>query len=87
MGSGFGGRELLSSQGRVWKLGLCMCLVMGRSKPRGELLPLHCKLSGGELILFLGSGISCSLNTFLFPLLLVQGQKGDKCGTDLWLLC
>lgn len=67
-----------------------MCSAVGRSKPRGELLPLHCKLSGAELILFLGSGISCSLNTFLFPLLLVQqaqGQKGDKCGTDLWLLC
>lgn len=68
-----------------------MCLCVGRSKTRGELLPLHCKLFGGELIHFLGSGISYSLNTFLFPLLLVQQaqrHKGDKCGTDfLWLTC
>lgn len=86
------GDELLFSQGRdVGKRGLCMCLCVGRSIPRGELLPLHCKLFGGELIHFLGSGISYSLNTFLFPLLLVQQaqrHKGDKCSTDfLWLTC
>lgn len=47
--------------------GLWGCACVGRSKPRGELLPLHCKLFGGESIHFLGSGCSGSLNTFLFP--------------------
>lgn len=62
------------------------CLCAGRSKPRGELLPLHCKFFEGELIHFVGSGISCSLNTFLFPMLPVQQahrHKGDECGTGL----
>lgn len=82
---------MLFSQGRDVGKRDCACLCMGRSKPGGELLPLHCKLFGGELIHFLGSGISYSLNTFLFSLLLVQQDqrhKRDKCGTDfLWLTC
>lgn len=43
---------------------------------------------GGELIHFLGSGIRYSLNTFLFPLLLVrqaQRHKGNKCGADFFV--
>lgn len=68
-------------------------LCAGRSKSRGELLPLHCKFFEGELIHSRVSGISCSLNTFLFPVLPVQQaqrHKGDECGTGrffLWLTC
>lgn len=79
-----------SPKAEMWERG-CACVCVGRSEPGGELLPLHCKLFGGELIHFLGSGISYSLNIFLFPPLLVlqaQRHKGDKCGTDfLWLTC
>lgn len=56
-----------SPLGREVGKGPWECVCVRRSKPRGELLPLHCKLFGGESIHFLGSGCSGSLNRFCFP--------------------